>query len=74
MITLKAGEIAFNIASDASEAFFTAEGATHAEGSDFWRLILDDGLRTEIPVFSHEQRGNVRIENESIVIEYDRLV
>ena len=36
------------------------EAASH--DGDSWRLILDDGLRTEIPVYSHAQKGTVREE------------
>lgn len=35
MITVRAGEIAFNIEKDASSAFYTAEGAPPAINSDF---------------------------------------
>ncbi|MBQ7661209.1 MAG: hypothetical protein IJS44_04070 [Clostridia bacterium] len=45
-----------------------------AGGSDFWRLILDDGMRTEIPVCSHEQSGRVvQAADDRLVITYDTL-
>ena len=48
--------MAFEIDGDASNARFVFPRNT-ATGKDFWRLILDDGARTEIPVFSHAQKG-----------------
>ncbi len=48
----------FEIDDDASNARFAFPRNT-ARDKDFWRLILDDGERTEIPVFSHAQKGRV---------------
>lgn len=74
MITLQANGIAFNVSEDASSALYTAKELSPKEGSDFFRLILDDGLHTEIPVFSHAQKGRAYMENEALIIEYDKLV
>ena len=45
-----------------------------AENADFWRLILDDGMKTEIPVFSHEQSGRVLPLDNGMKVVYDKLV
>ena len=52
-----------------NENFGTAEMQ-----SDFWRLILDDGLRTEIPIFSHSQTGKAKLTEDTLIIEYENLV
>ena len=33
-----------------------------------------NGDRTEIPVFSHAQKGRVSVEGDVMTVEYDRLV
>ena len=53
---IKTPNMAFEIDGDASNARFAFPRNT-ARDKDFWRLILDDGDRTEIPVFSHAQKG-----------------
>ena len=45
-----------------------------AKGMDFWRLILDDGLRTEIPVRSSRQTGSVTETERGLSIVYDHLL
>ena len=45
-----------------------------AKGMDFWRLILDDGLRTEIPVRSSRQTGSVTETERGLNIVYDHLL
>ena len=37
-----------------------------AANKDFWRLVLDDGDRTEIPVFSHAQKGRVTRDGDTL--------
>ena len=63
----------FEIDDDASNARFAFPRNT-AKGKDFWRLILDDGERTEIPVFSHAQKGRVTREGDALTVSYDRVV
>ena len=47
---------------------------TAAMDSGFWRLILDDGMKTEIPVYSTDQEGTVRSCDRGLIVEYDHLV
>ena len=72
-LSLAVSNMAFEINSDATAARFTFPKNT-AEGKDFWRLILDDGARTEIPVFSHTQEGRATITGDTLRISYDQLV
>ena len=74
MLSINAHNLAFHIAEDATDAYFTAEGASGVRGSDFWRLILDDGLRTEIPVFSSKQQGAAAMCGDKLIISYDKVV
>ncbi|MBR0066171.1 MAG: hypothetical protein IJQ00_01140 [Kiritimatiellae bacterium] len=53
--SLATPNMAFEIDADASNARFDFPRNT-VRDKDFWRLILDDGARTEIPVFSHAQK------------------
>ena len=55
-LSLATPNMAFEIANDASASRFAFPKNT-AANKDFWRVILDDGDRTEIPVFSHAQKG-----------------
>ncbi len=73
---LQTKNLTFNISPKASDAFFAIPGKeeTAAHGSDFWRLILDDGMRTEIPVVSAMQKGEVSECDGKIIIEYSTLV
>ena len=72
-LSLSTPNMAFEINADATAARFAFPKNT-AEGKDFWRLILDDGDRTEIPVFSRAQKGRATLEGDVLTIEYDRLV
>ena len=65
--------MAFEINADATGARFAFPRNT-AVGKDFWRLILDDGDRTEIPVFSHAQKGRAVLAGDTLTVSYDRLV
>lgn len=75
-ISLTAGHLTFEINPEANRAAFVIEGAADraSRRSDFWRLILDDGLKSEIPVCSSMQTGHVTRKGKALVIEYDRLV
>jgi len=68
--------LSFEINADASDAAFVLEGKADEarRGSDFWRLILDDGQRTEIPVLSSRQKGKVVVKSGVVTIEYSQLV
>ena len=58
---LKTKNLIFRIGEDGKDAAFVLSQKPEkaAKGSDFWRLILDDGMRTEIPVCSARQTGRV---------------
>ena len=66
----------FELDADGGTAGFIQDGqeAGAVRGSDFWRLILDDGLRTEIPVRSSKQHGKVTMEGGALTVHYDKLV
>ncbi len=68
--------LSFYIDESARDAKFilNESPAAASEGSDFWRLILDDGQRTEIPVFSSKQKGIVERTDAGLRIIYSRLV
>ena len=73
---LRTKNLSFEINENGSLASFILNDKPEAaaKGSDFWRLILDDGMRTEIPVISAMQSGVVSEIDGRIVIEYDGLV
>lgn len=73
MLKTETKNLTFEIDESGSHAEFAMQGNALKNG-DFWRLILDDGLRTEIPVFSRSQCGTVRTQKNGLVIEYDSLV
>ena len=60
----------FELDAGGGNAGFIQHGqeAGAVRGSDFWRLILDDGLRTEIPVRSSKQRGKVTMEGGALTV------
>ena len=53
----------FEIDENGENAGFIIRGKedSAARGSDYFRLILDDGLRTEIPIMSHKQTGKAEM-------------
>ena len=71
--SLATPNMAFEINGDASKARFVFPKNT-AKNKDFWRLILDDGVRTEIPVFSHAQKGRVTQDGGLLIVSYDNVV
>lgn len=72
---LNTNHLSFIIEDDCTNAGFIIDGNTeNCAGGDFWRLILDDGLRTEIPIRSSKQRGEAALEDGTAVITYDSLV
>ncbi len=75
-MVIKSKYLSFEVNDCANEASFIITGKEDAaaRGSDFWRLILDDGLRTEIPVVSAQQSGRVSECDGKLVIEYDKVV
>ena len=72
-VAVETPNMAFEIDGDASNARFVFPRNT-ATDKDFWRLILDDGERTEIPVFSHAQKGRVTRDGDALTVSYDRVV
>ena len=69
--------LSFSLSSDGSAGVFAIEGKEEEalQGADFWRLILDDGLKTEIPVLSSQQKGNVTVAADgSIRVVYESLL
>lgn len=72
-LRLETKNLAFEIGADGAGARFDMPKNTVANG-DVWRLILDDGLRTEIPVFSHAQKGRVTLDGNRMTLAYDTLV
>lgn len=73
---ISAGDLHFEIEENGSAAGFIQDGqdAAAVRGGDFWRLILDDGQRTEIPVRSSKQSGKAALEGGVLTVHYDRLV
>lgn len=66
----------FTIDEDAGSAQFvvTENPSPVSPKSDFWRLILDDGFYTELPVFSHMQKGKVTPTEKGLTVIYDQLI
>ena len=72
---LEVPNLKFSLNEDASRGVFTIAGKEDSYAdADFWRLILDDGQRTEIAVLSHKQKGRVTMSGESMLVEYDNLL
>ena len=74
--TIKAGKLSFSIGKDGSGACYThkEKGQISSENADFWRLILDDGQRTEIPVLSSAQKGKAVAKDGGLLVSYEKLV
>ena len=72
-LTLATKNLTFAIESDATAARFVMPANGKTDG-DFWRLVLDDGERVEMPVFSRRQKGRAVREGENrLRIEYDEV-
>lgn len=73
---LSTANLTFEINEQANKAAFilNQKPDAAAKDSDFWRLILESGLRTEIPVCSKDQKGRVLRKGDKLVIEYDQLL
>lgn len=76
MLRISTELLTFEVNEQANEAAFvlTEKSDTASRGQDFWRLILDDGFRTEIPVFSHAQKGTASMADGRIEIVYPELL
>lgn len=74
--TVTTPNLSFEVDSKGNSAAFVITGNEEkaSRGADFWRLILDDGDRTEIPVLSSMQQGKVSSHDGNITIKYDKLV
>ena len=59
--------LSFEIDENGGNAGFIIRGKedSAARGSDYFRLILDDGLRTEIPILSHKQTGKAVMDGDN---------
>lgn len=68
--------LTFAIDENGKNAGFILQGKEDAavRTSDYFRLILDDGLRTEIPILSTKQSGTAVMQGDKLVITYDKLV
>ncbi|MBE6680595.1 MAG: hypothetical protein E7598_08785, partial [Ruminococcaceae bacterium] len=73
---LQTKNLSFAVNENGTDAGFIITGKESAavRTSDYFRLILDDGLRTEIPVMSHKQTGVAKMVGDKMVITYDKLV
>ena len=73
---LKSNFMTFEINDQANRAAFILDEKPEARSADadFWRIIIDDGLRTEIPVVSAQQKGRVSECDGKLIIEYDKLL
>ena len=73
---LSTNRLDFTVNEQANKAAFLIRGkeAAASMDADFWRLILDDGFRTEIGVFSHAQTGRITQIPNGLRIEYDKLL
>ncbi len=73
---LQTKNLQFAIEENGTGAGFIITGKEGAavRTSDYFRLILDDGLRTEIPVMSHKQTGVAKMVGDKLVVTYDKLV
>ena len=65
---ISTNNLRFEIDENGGNAGFIQSGheAEAVRGSDFWRLILDDGLRTEIPVRSSKQQGKATVRSSGV--------
>ena len=76
-LRIQAGGLSFEIDADAKHPCFVLSGYPEAgiPDSDFFRLVLDDGVRTEIPVFAKDQQGKAAYASDgTLVIDYPELV
>lgn len=75
-IEVRTKNMCFKVNEIAREASFLLSNRSEEKSkeTDFWRLILDDGLRLEIPVLSHKQTGSVRETEHGLICEYKELV
>ena len=70
---LSTKNLSFCIDDNCENAYFSTP-AGKTENTDFFRLILDDGFRTEIPVFSGNQTGKAVYEGDRITLTYNSLI
>ena len=73
---VRADNLRFVVDEAGRNAYFNLPGKSDgtAKETDFWRLILDDGLPLEIPVVSHKQTGIVRRTEAGLLCEYHELI
>ena len=75
MLSLRSGNLVFEISGDAGAHRWIAEGTDLevSPGADFWRAYLDDGYEREMTVLSSGQRGKAALEGDVITVVYDSL-
>ena len=75
MLSLRSGNLVFEISGDAGAHRWMAEGTDLevSPGADFWRAYLDDGYEREMTVLSSGQRGKAALEGDVITVVYDSL-
>ena len=73
---ISTGELTFRVDGDAAKGVFEAKGTEVGKNipGEFWRIILDDGVRREIPVCSYDQKGLVKAGKNRLVISYDEII
>lgn len=75
-ISIGTDNLTLTMCADASDAYYILKDNPDAShpGTDFWRLILDDGLRVEMPVRSSRQKGTAICKDGVLTVTYDELV
>lgn len=68
-------KLTFSIDETAQSARFAIPGTSMEapENAVFWRMILDDGLHTEIAAFSNGQSGKASVKGGVLHIRYDSI-
>ncbi len=76
MLSLTSGKLTFSIDNNAKKIKWSANELPlcQSEHADFWRAYGDDGYEREMTIRSSNQNGTVRLEADTLVITYDRLV
>ncbi|MBR4799986.1 MAG: hypothetical protein IK047_06990, partial [Clostridia bacterium] len=75
MLSLKSGDLVFEISEDARVHRWAAQGTAleSSENADFWRAYTDDGYEREMTVRSSRQTGKAVLEDDRITVVYGSL-
>ncbi|MBR4799066.1 MAG: hypothetical protein IK047_02265, partial [Clostridia bacterium] len=75
MLSLKSGDLVFEISEDARSHRWEAPGTAleSSENADFWRAYLDDGYEREMTVRSSRQTGRAVLNGDCLTVVYDSL-